>query len=78
MSEHASQETETDTTRLMMLASYVERHQNPPNKGVTQGQLIHAGYQKQEISAAVSQGYIVRMPGAGLEYVVPSTTAGYA
>jgi len=71
-------ETESQTTRLMMLAAYVERHQKPPDRGVTQGQIVHGGYTVGEIRAAAQQGYIVRMPGASMEYVVPGTTTGYS
>jgi len=70
-------ETESETTRLVMLAAYVEKHQRPPEHGVTQGQIVHGGYTVAEIRAAANQGYIVRMPGASGEYVVPGTSSGY-
>ena len=71
-------ETESETTRLVMLAAYVEKHQKPQEHGVTQGQIVHGGYTVGEIRAAANQGYIVRMPGAANEYVVPGTSSGYS
>jgi hypothetical protein len=66
---------EIEQTRLVMLMNYVESHQAPPSKGVTQSQLVHAGYTREEIEAASSQGYIERMSGTSrIEYVV----SGYA
>jgi hypothetical protein len=59
-----------EPTRLVMLMEYVEKHQHPPDRGVTHGQLIHAGYTKEEIDAAVSEGYIERMPGIRMQYAV--------
>jgi hypothetical protein len=78
----ASQEESTDTqetqaTRLVMLMNYVEKTQRPPEKGVTKGQLIHAGYSAEEIQAAHSQGYIDRVPGAPREeYMVGGYSHG--
>jgi hypothetical protein len=69
-------ETSTDSSRLVMLMEYVEKHQRPPNKGVTQGTLVHAGYTKEEIQAAADQGYIDRLPGARIEYVVSGYSHG--
>jgi hypothetical protein len=60
-----------------MLAAYVEKHQKPPEHGVTQGQIVHGGYTVGEIRAAANQGYIVRMSGASNEYVVPRSGSGY-
>jgi len=67
---------EIESERLVMLMEYVERHQQPPDKGVTQGSLVHAGYNKDEINAAVSQGYIERIPGARIEYMVSGYSHG--
>jgi len=67
---------EIETNRLVMLMEYVEKHQQPPNKGVSQGQLVHAGYNKDEIQAAVDQGYIERIPGARIEYMVSGYSHG--
>ena len=68
---------EVETTRLVMLMEYVEKHQNPPSRGVTQSQLVHAAYTREEIEAAESQGYIERLPGtARIEYIVSGYSHG--
>jgi hypothetical protein len=71
-------ETEqVEQTRLVMLMNYVEQHQQPPDKGVTQGQLVHAGYTRSEIEAAESQGYVERLTGTSrIEYVVSGYSHG--
>lgn len=73
-----SDNTETvESTRLVMLMEYVAKHQNPPARGVTQGQLVHAGYSRNEIDQAVSQGYIDRLSGTSrIEYVVGGYSHG--
>jgi len=56
---------------------YVEKHQNPPERGVTQGSLVHAGYSREEIEQAESQGYIERLGGTSrIEYVVSGYSHG--
>jgi hypothetical protein len=51
--------------------------QQPPEKGVTQSQLVHAGYRREEIEAAESQGYIERLQGTTrIEYVVSGYSHG--
>ena len=66
-----------ETTRLVMIMNYVEKYQEPPSKGVSQSQLVHAGYTKEEIEAAESQGYIERLQGATrVEYIVPGYQHG--
>jgi len=68
---------EVETTRLVMLMNYVEQHQQPPEKGVTQSQLTHAAYTREEIEAAESQGYIERLQGTTrVEYVVSGYSHG--
>ena len=68
---------EIEQTRLVMLMNYVEKMQQPPDKGVTQSQLVHAGYTREDISAAESQGYIERMSGTPrIEYVVSGYSHG--
>ena len=68
---------EVEQTRLVMLMNYVEKMQQPPEKGVTQSQLIHAGYRREEIEAAESQGYIERLQGTTrIEYVVSGYSHG--
>jgi hypothetical protein len=68
---------EVESTRLVALMQYVEKHQSPPEKGVTQGQLIHAGYTRSEIDQANSQGYIDRLSGTSrIEYVVSGYSHG--
>lgn len=68
---------EIEQTRLVMLMNYVEKMQQPPDKGVTQSQLIHAGYSREEIAAAESQGYIERLQGTTrIEYVVSGYSHG--
>jgi len=70
-------EVEIEQTRLVMLMNYVEKHQQPPGKGVSQGQLIHAGYRREEIEAAESQGYVERLQGTSrIEYVVSGYSHG--
>jgi hypothetical protein len=78
MTEASPEEsTDTQATRLVMLMNYVEKTQRPPEKGVTKGQLIHAGYSAEEIQAAHSQGYIDRVPGAPREeYMVGGYSHG--
>jgi hypothetical protein len=66
-----------EQTRLVLLMNYVERHQQPPNKGVSRAEVIHAGYTREEVDAAVDQGYIDRVPGAPrIEYMVSGYTQG--
>lgn len=66
-----------EQTRLVMIMNYVEKYQQPPEKGVTQSQLTHAGYSREEIEAAESQGYIERMQGTTrIEYVVSGYSHG--
>jgi hypothetical protein len=66
-----------ESTRLVALMTYVEKHQSPPERGVTQGQLIHAGYTRGEIDQAASQGYIQRLSGTSrIEYVVSGYSHG--
>jgi hypothetical protein len=66
-----------ESTRLVALMQYVEKHQNPPERGVTQGQLIHAGYTRSEVETASSQGYIERLSGTSrIEYVVSGYSHG--
>jgi len=66
-----------EQTRLVMLMRYVENHQNPPENGVTLGQLQHANYTREEISQAEAQGYIERMSGTSrIEYVVSGYSHG--
>ena len=68
---------EIEQTRLVMLMNYVEAHQAPPEKGVTQSQLVHAAYTREEIEAAESQGYIERLSGTSrIEYVVSGYSHG--
>lgn len=73
----AAETEEVESTRLVALMTYVEKHQQPPEKGVTQGQLIHAGYTRGEIDQAASQGYIQRLSGTSrIEYVVSGYSHG--
>lgn len=68
---------EVESTRLVALMTYVEKHQSPPERGVTQGQLVHAGYTRAEIDQAASQGYIQRLSGTSrIEYVVSGYSHG--
>lgn len=69
-------QSDVETTRLVMLMDYVERHQHPPDKGVTLGQLRHAGYSKEEVDIAVDQGYIEKVPGPRLEFMVSGFSHG--
>ena len=68
---------EVESTRLVAMMQYVEKHQNPPERGVTQGQLVHAGYTREEIEQADSQGYIERLGGTPrIEYIVSGYSHG--
>jgi len=68
---------EIEATRLVMIMNYVEKYQEPPEKGVTQSQLVHAGYSREEIETAESQGYIERLQGTTrIEYVVSGYSHG--